>query len=101
MTVKGIFASFYVYIQYFNSSNKFSLKGGVVDGLLGIYFDWKSMSLKIVPQINTFIAQAVLYDFAKANTCINVKYSLLAILNFIFTQSVSPSLEESFLLFFI
>ena len=94
MTAKGTLVSFYVYIQYFHSSNKFSLKGGGVDGLLGVYFDWESMSIKIVPQINTFIAQAVLYDFAKTNTCINVKYSLLAILNFISTQSISPRLEK-------
>ena len=55
MTMKGTLASFYVYIQDFHSSNKFCLKAGGVDGILGLYFDWESMSVKIVPQINTFV----------------------------------------------
>lgn len=43
ITVIATFASFYVYIQYFHSSNKFSLKGGGLDGLLDLYNYWKSM----------------------------------------------------------
>ena len=93
MTMKGTLASFYAYIQDFHSSNKFCLKGGGVDGLLGLYFDWKSMSVKIVPQINTFVPQAIYYDFSKVNTCIKTKYSILAILNFMSTQSLSPDLN--------
>lgn len=93
MTMKGTLASFYAYIQDFHSSNKFCLKGGGLDGLLGLYFYWESMSVKIVPQINTFIPQTIYYDFWKANTCIKTKYSILAILNFMSTQSVSPDLR--------
>lgn len=55
------------------------------------------MSIKIVPQVNTFIPQAIYYDFAKANTCIKTKYSILAILNFISTKSISPDLIDNIL----
>lgn len=92
MTMKGTVVSFYTYVQDFHSSNKFCLKGGGVDGLLGLYFDWRDMCIKIVPQVNTFIPQAIYYDFSKANTCIKTKYSILAILNFISTQSISLDL---------
>lgn len=97
MTMKGTLVSFYAYIQDFHNSNKFCLKGGGVDGLLGIYFDWTSMCIKIVPQVNTFIPQTIYYDFSKANTCIKTKYSILAILNFISTQSISPDLIDNIL----
>lgn len=96
MTMKGTLVSFYAYIQDYHSSNKFCLKGGGVDGSLGLYFDWTSMCIKIVPQVNTFIPQAIHYDFSRANTCINTKYSILAILNFIFTQSLCPGLIDDF-----
>ena len=96
MTMKGTLVSFYAYIQDYHSSNKFCLKGSGVDGLLGLYFDWTSMCIKIVPQVNTFIPQAIYYDFDKAKTCINTRYSILAILNFISTQYISPDLIDNF-----